>query len=55
MNCLQGRTPITTVVIPDHRREEIIERIRNACKEGKQAYWVCTLIEESDTITMPSC
>lgn len=45
-----GRTPITTVVIPDHRRDEIIERIRNACKEGKQAYWVCTLIEESDAL-----
>ncbi len=45
-----GRTPITTVVISDQRRPEIIERVRVSCEEGKQAYWVCTLIEESEAL-----
>lgn len=45
-----GRTPITTVVISDKRREEIVERVRLGCAEGRQAYWVCTLIEESDVL-----
>lgn len=45
-----GRTPITTVVISDQRREEIIERVRLACEQGRQAYWVCTLIEESEAL-----
>jgi ATP-dependent DNA helicase RecG len=46
-----GRTPVTTVAIGDTRRNEIIERVRNACtQEGRQAYWVCTLIEESDLL-----
>ncbi|KEY57235.1 ATP-dependent DNA helicase RecG [Serratia sp. DD3] len=46
-----GRTPVTTVAIPDTRRADIIERVKNACiKEGRQAYWVCTLIEESDLL-----
>jgi ATP-dependent DNA helicase RecG len=46
-----GRTPIQTVVIPDSKRRDIIERIRNACiTEGKQAYWVCTLIDESEVL-----
>ncbi len=46
-----GRTPVTTVAIPDTRRVDIIERVRNAClQEGRQAYWVCTLIEESDLL-----
>lgn len=45
-----GRTPITTVAMPSHRRDEIIERIQTACSQGKQAYWVCTLIEESDAL-----
>ncbi len=46
-----GRTPVTTVAIPDTRRHEIIDRVRNACTtEGRQAYWVCTLIEESDLL-----
>lgn len=46
-----GRTPVTTVAIPDTRRAEIIERVRLACgEEGRQAYWVCTLIEESDQL-----
>ncbi len=45
-----GRTPVTTVAIPDSRRGDIIERVKNACHEGRQAYWVCTLIEESDVL-----
>jgi ATP-dependent DNA helicase RecG len=45
-----GRTPIRTVVLPDARRSEIVERIDAACRAGRQAYWVCPLIEESDLV-----
>ncbi|MCM5705683.1 ATP-dependent DNA helicase RecG [Larsenimonas salina] len=45
-----GRTPVRTVAMPNERRDEVIERIREACLEGRQAYWVCTLIEESDAL-----
>lgn len=46
-----GRTPVTTVVVPDTRRDEVIERVRQAChSEERQAYWVCTLIEESEAL-----
>ncbi|MES2822213.1 MAG: ATP-dependent DNA helicase RecG [Pseudomonadota bacterium] len=45
-----GRTPITTVVISDKRRQEVVERVRLGCAEGRQAYWVCTLIEESEVL-----
>lgn len=46
-----GRTPVTTVAIPDTRRSDIIDRVRHACThEGRRAYWVCTLIEESDLL-----
>lgn len=45
-----GRTPIQTVVIDNQRRTTIVERLRSACAEGRQAYWVCTLIEESDVL-----
>lgn len=46
-----GRTPVTTVAIPDTRRGDIIDRVRHACtQEGRQAYWVCTLIEESELL-----
>ncbi|MCF5839837.1 ATP-dependent DNA helicase RecG [Aeromonas veronii] len=45
-----GRTPITTVALPDSRRSDVIERVKLACTEGKQAYWVCTLIEESEVL-----
>jgi ATP-dependent DNA helicase RecG len=45
-----GRTPIRTVVLGSERRDEVIERIRAACHEGRQAYWVCTLVEESDVL-----
>ncbi|PTS84881.1 ATP-dependent DNA helicase RecG [Pseudomonas sp. HMWF032] len=46
-----GRTPVNTLVIADSRRLEVIERVRLACNEGRQAYWVCTLIEESEELT----
>jgi ATP-dependent DNA helicase RecG len=46
-----GRTPIQTVLIPDFRRDEVIERVKAACNTGRQAYWVCTLIEESEALT----
>ena len=43
-----GRTPVKTVVVPEERRDEVVARIFNACREGRQVYWVCPLIEESD-------
>jgi ATP-dependent DNA helicase RecG len=45
-----GRTPVKTVAISSARRGEVIERIREACAEGRQVYWVCTLIEESEQL-----
>ena len=45
-----GRTPVQTVVMPDSRRSEIVARIRAACLQGRQAYWVCPLIEESEVL-----
>jgi ATP-dependent DNA helicase RecG len=45
-----GRTPVQTVVLSSERRPELIERIRAACAEGRQAYWVCTLIDDSDEV-----
>ncbi|GGY83735.1 ATP-dependent DNA helicase RecG [Marinobacter zhanjiangensis] len=45
-----GRKPIETIVIPEARRDEVIERVRKACAQGRQAYWVCTLIEESEAL-----
>ncbi|MDF0749924.1 ATP-dependent DNA helicase RecG [Marinobacter sp. 71-i] len=45
-----GRKPIETIAIPDSRRDDVTDRVRKACKEGRQAYWVCTLIEESEAL-----
>lgn len=46
-----GRTPINTVALPDTRRDDVVERIRKGCVQDKrQAYWVCTLIEESEVL-----
>ncbi|MCK4079271.1 MULTISPECIES: ATP-dependent DNA helicase RecG [Acinetobacter] len=45
-----GRTPIQTVTIPLDRREEVLQRIATNCQKGKQAYWVCTLVEQSETL-----
>jgi ATP-dependent DNA helicase RecG len=45
-----GRTPVQTIAISNARRPEVIGRIHAACAEGRQAYWVCTLIEESEQL-----
>jgi ATP-dependent DNA helicase RecG len=45
-----GRTPVRTVAIANTRREEVIERIHAACAAGRQVYWVCTLIEDSEQL-----
>lgn len=45
-----GRTPVRTVVVSNARRAEVVERIRAACLSGRQAYWVCTLIEASEQL-----
>ncbi|MGP4714786.1 MULTISPECIES: ATP-dependent DNA helicase RecG [unclassified Psychrobacter] len=45
-----GRTPITTVTIDRNRRDDVIERIAINCSEGRQAYWVCSLVEESSVL-----
>ena len=45
-----GRTPVTTIALAAERRPELIERISKACAEGRQAYWVCTLIDDSDEV-----
>ena len=45
-----GRTPIRTVVLQDTRRDEVVARIETACRSGRQAYWVCPLIDESEAV-----
>lgn len=45
-----GRTPVNTVIISNERRDEVIDRIHQACLQGNQAYWVCTLIDESEAL-----
>ncbi len=45
-----GRTPVSTVVVGQERRFDVIERVSAACRAGRQAYWVCTLIEESEAL-----
>jgi ATP-dependent DNA helicase RecG len=47
-----GRAPLVTKLIADNRRGEIIERIQYVCQQGKQAYWVCPLIEESEALQL---
>ncbi len=47
-----GRTPVITKLVSDERRDEVIERVRAACMEGQQAYWVCPLIDESETLQL---
>jgi ATP-dependent DNA helicase RecG len=46
----KGRIPINTLVVSNQRRLEIVQRINEACQGGTQAYWVCTLIEESESL-----
>ena len=47
-----GRTPISTKLVSDERRDEILQRVREACVAGSQAYWVCPLIEESEALQL---
>ena len=47
-----GRTPVVTKLVSEERRDEVIARIREACAEGAQAYWVCPLIEESEQLQL---
>ena len=47
-----GRTPIVTKLLAESRRDDVLARIRDACQEGAQAYWVCPLIEESETLQL---
>ncbi|MDO9393171.1 MAG: ATP-dependent DNA helicase RecG [Methylotenera sp.] len=47
-----GRTPIVTKLVSDGRRDEILQRVREACMQGNQAYWVCPLIEESEALQL---
>ena len=47
-----GRTPVLTKLVAEGRRAEVVERIRAACGAGRQAYWVCPLIEESETLQL---
>jgi ATP-dependent DNA helicase RecG len=49
-----GRTPVKTVVVPEKKRAAIVARIDEACRSGRQAYWVCPLIEESEELAASS-
>ena len=45
-----GRQAVTTALVDNLRRQQVVERVAAACEDGRQAYWVCTLIEESDVL-----
>jgi len=47
-----GRQTVVTKLVADSRRQEVVRRIREACRAGHQAYWVCPLIEESDALQL---
>ena len=47
-----GRTPVVTKLVDEHRRDEVVERIRAQIAQGRQIYWVCPLIEESEHIDL---
>ena len=47
-----GRTPVVTKLLTEGKRQQVIDRVRDACKEGRQAYWVCPLVEESETLQL---
>ena len=47
-----GRTPIVTKLVSEARRDEILQRVRESCAQGHQAYWVCPLIEESEALQL---
>ena len=47
-----GRTPIVTKLVADHRRDEVVARIQAQLSQGRQVYWVCPLIEESEAVDL---
>ena len=47
-----GRTPIVTKLVAEARRDQVVARVRDACRAGRQAYWVCPLIEESEALQL---
>ena len=47
-----GRTPVVTKLVSEERRDEVVSRIRESCRDGEQAYWVCPLIEESEQLQL---
>ncbi|MBN8476462.1 ATP-dependent DNA helicase RecG [Sulfuritalea sp.] len=47
-----GRSPVTTRLVAEGRRDEVLKRVHDACRTGRQAYWVCPLIEESETLQL---
>ncbi|MDP1611342.1 MAG: ATP-dependent DNA helicase RecG [Sulfuritalea sp.] len=47
-----GRSPVTTKLVSESRRDQIVARVHEACRGGRQAYWVCPLIEESETLQL---
>ena len=47
-----GRSPVTTKLVSEARRDQVVARVHDACRGGRQAYWVCPLIEESETLQL---
>ncbi len=47
-----GRSPVLTKLVSEERRDEVVRRVRDSCREGAQAYWVCPLIEESEALQL---
>jgi ATP-dependent DNA helicase RecG len=47
-----GRTPVVTKLVAEGRRDQVVARVRDACRAGRQAYWVCPLIEESEALQL---
>ena len=47
-----GRTPVLTKLVSEERRDDVVHRVRDSCRDGAQAYWVCPLIEESETLQL---
>jgi ATP-dependent DNA helicase RecG len=47
-----GRSPVTTKLVSESRRDQVVARVHEACRSGRQAYWVCPLIEESETLQL---
>ena len=49
-----GRTPVKTIALSNERKDEVVQKIQQVCKESNQVYWVCTLIEESEALRAES-